>query len=84
MRFVKGRLIARFGCNLMSAAYHRTGNLLHVGPLDSTRMRCSEAGAARERDAAHILGSLLTISWTSPDTLELTNRAGAIKLRRLG
>jgi heat shock protein HslJ len=80
MRFVSGWLSARFGCNFMGAAYHQAGVVLHVGPLSSTRMACTGPGAMIEQDVGLILAQPLSISWTSPSTLELTNRAGGIKL----
>ena len=83
IRFVSGRLSARFGCNFMGATYHQVGNQLHVGPIASTRMACSGPGAMFERDAGLILAQPMSMSWTSPDTLELTNRAGGIKLTRV-
>jgi heat shock protein HslJ len=82
IRFVSGRLSARFGCNFMGGTYYQAGNLLHVGPLSSTRMGCTEAGAAIDRHAGLILAQPMSMSWTSRDTLELTNRAGGIKLVR--
>jgi heat shock protein HslJ len=83
MRFVSGRLSARFGCNFMGATYHQAGVVLHVGPLTSTRMACTGPGAMIEQDAGLILAQPLSISWTSPSTLELNNRAGGIKLARV-
>ena len=83
MRFVSGRMSARFGCNYMGAAYRQAGGVLHAGRLDSTRMACTGPGAAIERDAALILAQPMSMSWTSPDTLELSNRAGGIKLSRV-
>jgi heat shock protein HslJ len=83
IRFVSGRMSARFGCNYMGAAYRQAGNVLHAGRLDSTRMACTGLGAQIEDDAALILAQPMSMSWTSRDTLELTNRAGGIKLRRV-
>jgi len=82
IRFISGRMSARFGCNFIGGTYQQAGNRLHVGPLDSTRMACSGAGATIERDATLILGQPMSMSWTSPETLELTNRAGGIKLSK--
>ena len=83
VRFISGRLSARFGCNFMGAAYHQAGHVLHVGPIASTRMGCTEAGATLDRDAGLILAQPMSMSWTSRDTLELSNRAGGIKLSRV-
>lgn len=83
IRFVSGRLSARFGCNFMGGTYHQASDVLHVGPLSSTRMACTGPGATIERDAGLILAQPLTMSWTSPDLVELTNRAGWIKLSRV-
>ena len=83
VRFISGRLSARFGCNYMGGTYHQAGHILHVGPLSSTRMGCTERGAAIDRDAGFILAQPMSMSWTSRDTLELTNRAGGIKLSRV-
>ena len=82
VRFTSGRMSARFGCNFMGATYHQVSNLLHVGPIDSTRMACTRPGATIERDAGLILAQPMGMSWTSHNTLELTNRAGGIKLAR--
>jgi heat shock protein HslJ len=82
IRFISGRLSARFGCNYMGGAYHQAGHVLHVGPLSSTRMACTGPGTTIERDAGLILAQPMGMSWTSPNTLELTNRAGGIKLTR--
>jgi hypothetical protein len=43
-------------------------------------MACTGPGAMIEQDVGLILAQPLSISWTSPSTLELTNRAGGIKL----
>jgi heat shock protein HslJ len=83
MRFISGRLSARFGCNFMGGTYHQAGHVLHVGPLSSTRMACTGPGATIERNAGLILAQPMSMSWTSPDTLELSNRAGGIKLTRV-
>jgi heat shock protein HslJ len=83
IRFISGRMSARFGCNLMGGTYRQVGNQLHVGSIDSTRMACSGPGAMLERDAGLILAQPMSMSWTSGDTLELTNRAGGIKLSRV-
>ena len=83
VRFVSGRMSARFGCNYMGAAYHQAANVLHAGRLDSTRMACTPNGATIERDAALILAQPMSMSWTSPDHLELSNRAGGLKVVRV-
>ena len=83
LRFVSGRFSGRFGCNFMGGPYRLAGNLLHIGRVDSTRMACTEPGMTIERDAGLILAQPLIVSWTSPDHLELSNRAGGMKLSRL-
>lgn len=81
--FERGQLGARFGCNYMGGEYRQVGGAIHVGQVASTLMGCPEPAATFERDAGAILALPMSVSWTSRDTLELTNRAGGIKLARI-
>ena len=81
--FENGQIGARFGCNHMGGPYRQVGNLIHAGQIASTLMGCPEPAATFERDAGLILAQPMSMSWTSRDTLELTNRAGGMKLARL-
>ncbi len=81
--FEDGRLGARFGCNHMGGSYRWSRGQLIPGQIASTLMGCPEPAATIERDASLILAQPLSVSWTSRDTIELSNRAGGIKLSRL-
>ncbi len=83
MSFENGQLGARFGCNHMGGPYRQIGNVIHAGQIASTLMGCPEPARSFESDAGAILAQPMAMSWTSRDTLELTNRAGGIKLMRL-
>ncbi|MBA2467387.1 MAG: META domain-containing protein [Sphingomonas sp.] len=80
--FDDGRLAARFGCNSMGGRYRQAGRFLHASDVASTLMGCPEPAGTIERDGGAILGQAMSISWTSRDHLELSNRAGGIKLIR--
>jgi len=80
--FDDGRLGARFGCNHMGGSYRWDRGQLVAGQIASTLMGCPEPAATIERDAGLILSQPMSVSWTSRDSLELTNRAGGIKLVR--
>ena len=81
--FENGQIGARFGCNHMGGPYRQIGNVIHAGQIASTLMGCPEPAATIERDAGLILAQPMTMSWTSRDTLELSNRAGGMKLVRV-
>ena len=81
--FERGQLGARFGCNHMGGAYRQVGGAIHVGQVASTLMGCPEPAATFERDAGAILAQPMSVSWISRDRLELSNRAGGMKLVRL-
>ena len=81
--FERGQLGARFGCNHMGGPYRQVGGTIHVGQVASTLMGCPEPADTFERDAGAILAQPMSVSWTSRDTLELTNRAGGMKLVRI-
>ena len=81
--FERGQLGARFGCNHMGGPYRQVGNVIHTGQVASTLMGCPEPAGTFEAQAGAILAQPMSISWTSRDTLELTNRAGGMKLVRL-
>ncbi|HEY0165051.1 MAG TPA: META domain-containing protein [Sphingomicrobium sp.] len=80
--FDNGRLGARFGCNHMGGQYRRAGNQLIAEHVTSTLMGCPEPAATIERDAGFVLAQPMSISWISADQLELSNRAGGIKLTK--
>ena len=67
----------------MGGPYRQIGNVIHAGQIASTLMGCPEPAATIERDAGLILAQPMTMSWTSRDTLELSNRAGGMKLVRV-
>ena len=81
--FERGQLGARFGCNHMGGAYRQVGGTIHVGQVASTLMGCPEPAGTFERDAGLILAQPMSVTWISRDRLELTNRAGGMKLARL-
>ena len=81
--FDNGQLGARFGCNHMGGRYRQAGAVIHAGDIASTLMGCPEPAATFERDAGMILAQPMSVSWISRDRLELTNRAGGMKLVRL-
>lgn len=83
MTFARGQLGARFGCNHMGGPYRQVGGAIHVGQVASTLMGCPEPAGTFERDAGSILAQPMAISWISRERLELTNRAGGMKLVRL-
>ena len=83
IEFENGRIGARFGCNHIGGPYRQIGNVIHAGQIASTLMSCPEPAATIERDAGLILAQPMTMSWTSRDTLELSNRAGGMKLVRV-
>lgn len=81
--FERGQLGARFGCNHMGGQYRQVGSTIHAGQIASTLMGCPEPAGTFERDAGLILAQPMAISWISRDRLELSNRAGGMKLVRL-
>ena len=81
--FEKGQLAARLGCNHMGGSYRQVGAVIHAGDIASTLMGCPEPAATFERDAGAILSQPMSVSWISRDRLELSNRAGGMKLVRL-
>ena len=81
--FQDGQLGARFGCNHMGGSYRQAGAVIHAGDIASTLMGCPEPAATFERDAGAILSQPMSVSWISRDRLELSNRAGGMKLLRL-
>ncbi|HUE78139.1 MAG TPA: META domain-containing protein [Sphingomicrobium sp.] len=83
MSFERGQLGARFGCNHMGGSYRQVGNVIHAGQVASTLMGCPEPAGTFEAEAGAILAQPMAISWISRDRLELTNRAGGMKLVRL-
>lgn len=80
--FDNGQIGARFGCNHMGGRYRQSRNVLHAAQITSTLMGCPEPAATIERDAGLILAQPMSMSWINADRLELTNRAGGIKLAR--
>lgn len=83
LSFERGQLGARFGCNHMGGPYRQVGNVIQVGQVASTLMGCPEPAGTFERDAGAILSQPMSITWTGHDTLELSNRAGGMKLVRI-
>ena len=81
--FERGQLGARFGCNHMGGRYRQIGGSIHAIEMATTLMGCAEPAATFERDAGAILASPMSVSWISRDRLELSNRAGGMKLVRL-
>jgi heat shock protein HslJ len=81
--FDNGQLGARFGCNHMGGRYRQSGAVIHAGDIASTLMGCPEPAATFERDGGAILAQPMSVSWTGRDRLELSNRAGGMKLVRI-
>ena len=81
--FDNGQLGARLGCTHMGGRYHQSGPVIHAGDIASTLMGCPEPAASFERDGGAILSQPMSVSWISRDRLELSNRAGGMKLVRL-
>lgn len=80
VRFERGGVGARFGCNSMGGQYRISGGTLIVSNLASTLMGCPEPGATFEREASAVLGMPMQMSFTSNDRLGLANSAGSITL----
>jgi heat shock protein HslJ len=83
MSFDNGQLSARFGCNYMGGRYHHVGGSIHASDIATTLMGCPEPAATFERDAGAIIAQPMSVTWISRDRLELSNRAGGMKLLRL-
>ncbi|MBA3512082.1 META domain-containing protein [Sphingomonas sp.] len=81
--FERGQLGARFGCNHMGGSYQQVGGTIHVGQVASTLMGCPEPAGTFEAEAGAILSQPMSATWISRDRLELSNRAGGMKLVRL-
>ena len=81
MRFDRGGVGARFGCNSMGGHYRVMGETLVVSNLASTLMGCPEPAGTIEREASLILGQPMRMSFTSNDRLGLSNAAGSISLQ---
>jgi len=80
MRFDQGRLAAKFGCNNMGGTYTQDADVLHLGPVMSTRMACPDMSF--EDQGSAILAQPLTLTWSGGDRLTLSNGAGRIELTR--
>ena len=80
MRFDRGGVGSRFGCNSMGGQYRVTGDVLVVSNLASTLMGCPEPAGTIEREASLILTQPMRMSFTSNDRLGLSNGAGSITL----
>ena len=81
--FERGELGARFSCNHMGGFYRQVGATIHVGQVASTLMGCPEPASTFEAQAGAILSQPMSATWISRDRLELSNRAGGMKLARL-
>jgi heat shock protein HslJ len=81
--FERGQLGARFGCNHMGGSYRQIGGTIHVAQVASTLMGCPEPASTFEAEAGAILSQPMSASWISRDRLELSNRAGGMKLVRV-
>ena len=83
INFDNGQLGARFGCNHMGGRYRQAGAVIYARDIASTVMGCPEPAATFEQDAGAILAQPMSVSWISRDRIELSNRAGGMKLARL-
>lgn len=76
LRFERGELTGRAGCNNFSTQYRFEQGRLHTGTLTSTRMACVPAQMAQEQAVMRILGGRLTVSTNRAGKLVMTTRTG--------
>lgn len=77
------RISGSSGCNRFSGSYTRAGDVLTLGPIESTEMACLGAGMTQEQSLFAILGGALSLRFTDGDTLVLTGEGGKeIRLKR--
>ena len=82
LRFERGSIGARFGCNSMGGRYLLAGQTLTVSELASTLMGCSEPAATFESQGGAVMTRPMRVEFTSGTSLTLSNAAGAITLER--
>lgn len=82
LEFSEGRLSGQAGCNRFSGPYSETRPTLRPGAIAATRMACPGAAMDNERRALRILAGPLAMVFPDGDTLVLSGRGGAMRLRR--
>lgn len=81
VRFADGKISGTAGCNRFSGSYAVEGNVLSVGVIAATKMRCAEPQMAQESKFLSLLGSgKLTKRFSVTGSLILTNEAGDVAL----
>lgn len=78
--FDGGRIVARFGCNIIRAPYSQTGTTIDAAAIAVSRMACPNI--RRERQALAILDQVMTVRVTGRNRLTLASSAGTIDLVR--
>ena len=78
--FDSGRILAKFGCNTISATYDLVGTTLNTGALVTSRMACNKT--IFEMQGSAILGGPMAIRVTGRNALTLSGSSGPIDLVR--
>lgn len=78
--FDSGRILAKLGCNTISATYDLVGTTLNTGALVTSRMACNKT--ILEMQGGAILGGPMAIRVTGRNALTLSGSSGSIDLVR--
>ena len=82
LEFDRGSARYRLACNGGVGIVVQTGDKLSINPASLTEMGCDQARHQIDEEAVAVLRGAMTMKFTPPDRLRLSNRSGTIDLVR--